>query len=171
MNGQRVNFQSDHQPRARYLYWQSCVSLLRAAWLSEHRRYNPVMERIWKQFWGSRGSWIRRKYILGFAEYIGHVLEWMRLSVVLMNIWWRNKAMAYWCLRANNPIPLVSRRIRLQKSQSTRTIGLLWNLVVNNQGKLIKINLKDSNLSIHFFEFRNPFSPPNISIINHIDWF
>ena len=79
LNGQRVNFRSDHRPRARYLYWQFCVSLLRAAWSCEHRKYNPVTEQIGKQFWGSGGKWIRKKYLLGFAEYVGHTVEWERL--------------------------------------------------------------------------------------------
>ena len=79
LDGQRVKFRSDHRPRARYLYWQFCVSLLRAAWSSEHRKYNAVTEQLGKQFWGSGGSWIRRKYLLGFAEYIGHAVEWERL--------------------------------------------------------------------------------------------
>ena len=31
LDGQRVQFRSDHRPRARYLYWQFAVALLRKA--------------------------------------------------------------------------------------------------------------------------------------------
>ena len=79
LDGQQVQFTSNHRPRARYLYWQFAISLLRQAWQTDHRKSNPVAAEIGKPFWSTRGRWIKRKYLLGFPEYLGHAVEWNNL--------------------------------------------------------------------------------------------
>ena len=79
LEGKRVECRSDHRPRARYLYWQFAVALLRQAWQTNHRANNPVAAEFGKQFWGTKGSWIKRKYLLAFTEYLGHAVEWDNL--------------------------------------------------------------------------------------------
>ena len=79
LDGQQVKFRTDFRPRARYLYWQFAVSLLRKAWQTQHRENNPLTEEFGKQFWGTRGKWIKKKHLLGFAEYLGHAVEWENL--------------------------------------------------------------------------------------------
>ena len=79
LDGQRVQFRSDYRPRARYLYWQFAVALLRKAWQSNHKTNNPVAAELGKRYWGTGGPWIRRKYLLAFTEYLGHEVEWENL--------------------------------------------------------------------------------------------
>ena len=79
LDGQRVLFKSDHRPRARYLYWQFAIALLRKAWQSDHKTNNPVAAELGKRYWGTGGPWIRHKYLLAFAEYLGHEVEWENL--------------------------------------------------------------------------------------------
>lgn len=75
LDGQQVTFKSDFRPRARYLYWQFAVSLLRKVLQTQHRENNPLTEEFGKQFWGTRGRWIKQKHLLGFTEYLGHAVE------------------------------------------------------------------------------------------------
>ena len=79
LDGEKVNFLTDFRPRARYLYWQFAVSLLRKAWQSQHREDNPLIKEFGKRFWGTRGSWIKKKHLLGFKDYLGHALDWENL--------------------------------------------------------------------------------------------
>ena len=79
LDGQRVQFKSDHRPRARYLYWQFAIALLRKALQSDHKKNSPVAAELGKRYWGTGGPWIRRKYLLAFAEYLGHEVEWENL--------------------------------------------------------------------------------------------
>lgn len=79
LDGQKVQFRTAHRPRARYLYWQFAVSLLRNAWQSAHKKDNPITAESGKRFWGTGGSWIRSRHLLGFSEYLGHVTEWGNL--------------------------------------------------------------------------------------------
>ena len=79
LDGQRVQFKSDHRPRARYLYWQFATALLRKALQSNHKKNNPVATELGKRYWGTGGPWIRRKYLLAFTEYLGHEVEWETL--------------------------------------------------------------------------------------------
>ena len=75
LDGEKVNFLTDIRPRARYLYWQFAVSLIRKAAYSQHREENPLVKEFNKRFWGTRGSWIKKKHLLGFKDYLGHALE------------------------------------------------------------------------------------------------
>ncbi|KAI4253559.1 MAG: hypothetical protein LQ352_003620 [Teloschistes flavicans] len=79
LDGEPVEFRTSHRPRARYLYWQFAVALLRKAYRSKHREANPIASEFGKRFWGTAGPWIRRKYLLGFVENLGYDLPWENL--------------------------------------------------------------------------------------------
>lgn len=79
LDNQSVQFSSRHRPRARYLYWQFAVALLRQAYQSRHSEANPVAGAFEKRFWGTGGQWIKRKYLLGFGENLGHGFPWGNL--------------------------------------------------------------------------------------------
>ncbi|KAL8661211.1 MAG: hypothetical protein Q9202_005813 [Teloschistes flavicans] len=80
LDNQSVQFSSRHRPRARYLYWQFAVALLRQAYQSRHPEANPVAAEFGKRFcWGTGGQWIRRKYLLGFGEVLGYGFPWENL--------------------------------------------------------------------------------------------
>ncbi|MCJ1475996.1 hypothetical protein MMC13_004660 [Lambiella insularis] len=65
LDGQKVQFRSDHRPRA--------------AWQTDYGSINSLAEKFGKRFWGTKGSWIKRKYLLAFTEYLGHAIEWDNL--------------------------------------------------------------------------------------------
>ena len=79
LHGQNVEFRSDHRPRARYLYWQWMINMLKAVMQVNHRVDNPMPKEFGKRFWGTGGKWIKKKYLLGLAEYAGHAFEWDNL--------------------------------------------------------------------------------------------
>ena len=79
LDGQRVQFKSPHRPRARYLYWQFAVALLRKAWQTDHRKDNPIIPGLGKRYWGTGGPWIKRKYLSAFTQYLGHEVNWENL--------------------------------------------------------------------------------------------
>ncbi|KAL9599169.1 MAG: hypothetical protein Q9219_004036 [cf. Caloplaca sp. 3 TL-2023] len=85
LDGQRVAFSSDHRPRARYLYWAFAVALMRYAYQSKHSEHQPLTAEFGKRFWGTGGPWIRRKYLRGFAEYLGHDFKWDNLMEAAMD--------------------------------------------------------------------------------------
>ena len=79
LDGQRVQFRSNHRPRARYLYWQFAIALLRKAWQTDHRTENPITAGLGKRYWGIGGPWIKRKYLSAFTTYLGHEVNWDNL--------------------------------------------------------------------------------------------
>ncbi|KAL9584794.1 MAG: hypothetical protein Q9212_001896 [Teloschistes hypoglaucus] len=79
LDGQKVDFRNNHRPRARYLYWQFAVALLRKAYRGKHTEVNPITSEFGKGLWGTAGPWIKKKYLLGFVENLGHNLQWENL--------------------------------------------------------------------------------------------
>ena len=67
LDGRKVNFSSAHRPQARYLFWQYCVTLLRHSWKNKGIQA--------QKFWGTQGSYIKKRMLLAFAEQIGHDYE------------------------------------------------------------------------------------------------
>ncbi|KAL8706926.1 MAG: hypothetical protein Q9201_000086 [Fulgogasparrea decipioides] len=85
LDGERLVFKSDFRPRARYLYWSFAVALLRNAYQSKQSVRNPLTEQFGKRFWGTTGRWIRRKYLRGFVEHLGHEINWENLMEAAMD--------------------------------------------------------------------------------------
>ena len=75
-----VNF----RPRARYLYWAYIEAMLRKVYKVDKSKY-PVLrnqkamelgkQEVGKPYWGSRGKYIKKHYIQGFIEVMGHEYE------------------------------------------------------------------------------------------------
>lgn len=73
LDGRKVQFSSDHRPRARYLYWQYCKTMLRHAWQEKGTKAEGVlMQERGKQFWGTKGPYIKKRMLLAFVEQLGH---------------------------------------------------------------------------------------------------
>ena len=73
LDGKRVQFSSDHRPRARYLYWHYCKLILRQAWTDKGINAEKVlMKERGKQFWGTKGPYMKRRMLLAFVEQLGH---------------------------------------------------------------------------------------------------
>ncbi|KAI1170887.1 hypothetical protein F4777DRAFT_89641 [Nemania sp. FL0916] len=69
----RLQFRGDHRPRARYLWFWFCCAVLKKFWNEDHPRHAPstLGPQIGKGFWGTRGPYMRRDFLLGIVEEIG----------------------------------------------------------------------------------------------------
>ena len=73
LDGKRVQFSSDHRPRARYLYWQYCKTMLRQSWKDNPVKAKDVLvQERGKKFWGTRGPYMKKRMLLAFVEQLGH---------------------------------------------------------------------------------------------------
>ena len=82
-DGKVVDFRSDFRPRARYLYWHFASAMIKEAWSGKKppSSHNILVKKEFgRQYWGTRGPWIRKKYLLGFAQHLGHAVEWDELT-------------------------------------------------------------------------------------------
>ncbi|KAL9594473.1 MAG: hypothetical protein Q9219_007022 [cf. Caloplaca sp. 3 TL-2023] len=114
LDNQPVQFLSDHRPRARYLYWQFAVSLLRKAYNVKHREENPIAGEFGKRFWGTKGPWIRKKFLLGFVENLGHEIPWENLlEAAAEDEGGETEADLAGVLQANHQIDLVRERMKV----------------------------------------------------------
>lgn len=70
LDEREIQFRSDHRPRARYLYYSYCVSMLRR---SHHQGQHETIlkDHLGRKFWGTPGAYLRRTYLLAFVEEIG----------------------------------------------------------------------------------------------------
>ncbi|KAL2417633.1 hypothetical protein ABEF95_002869 [Exophiala dermatitidis] len=71
LDGKKLEFRSDFRPRARYLYFLFCVSVLRQAW-KENREYNILRKKLGKYFWGTGGRYMMNNMLLSLVEEVGH---------------------------------------------------------------------------------------------------
>ena len=73
LDGKKVQFSSAHRPHARYLYWQYCKAMLRRSWVEKGVNAKDVsMRERGKNFWGSKGPYIKKRMLLAFVEQLGH---------------------------------------------------------------------------------------------------
>lgn len=71
-----LQFRSDHRPRARYLYWRYCQTILRNSWRkANHQRSNALLPEFRKPFWGTRGAYMKKSMLMAFVEEMGHEYE------------------------------------------------------------------------------------------------
>ena len=71
LDHQELAFLGDHRPRARYIYFHYCVTILRRSHhQSEHTKI--LRDELGKKFWGAPGPYLRRKFLLAFVEEMGH---------------------------------------------------------------------------------------------------
>lgn len=55
LDGQSIQVLTDHRPRARYLYWQYCTSMLPTA-----RRNDALKKEFKRGSWGMKAHWMKR---------------------------------------------------------------------------------------------------------------
>ncbi|KAH8156615.1 hypothetical protein CIB48_g11633 [Xylaria polymorpha] len=74
----RLQFRGEQRPRARYLWlWYACA-VLRRFWAHDPRNApSSLAPQLGKGMWGIRGSYLRRDFILGLIEEIGHEGEFL----------------------------------------------------------------------------------------------
>ncbi len=76
LDGQTIQFLTDHRPRARYLYWQYCTSMLRLAWrLPKARRNDALKKEFRRGYWGTKGRFMKKGMLMAFVEEMGHEYE------------------------------------------------------------------------------------------------
>ena len=81
LNGVRVQFSSNHRPRARYLYWQYCETILRLSWHAPKvSREDALKKNHGKGYWGTRGSFLSRATLLALIEELGHEYEHLMIG-------------------------------------------------------------------------------------------
>ena len=68
LDGKRVQFSSDHRPRARYLYWQYCKTMLRESCTEKGIQAKDVQM---QKLWGPKGPYIKKRTLLAFVEQLG----------------------------------------------------------------------------------------------------
>ncbi len=70
LDGQELQFRSEHRPRARYLYYCYCVSMLRRCH-HQGKHEEILKDYLGRKFWGIPGAYLRRSYLLAFVKEIG----------------------------------------------------------------------------------------------------
>ncbi|MCJ1470987.1 hypothetical protein MMC07_009635 [Pseudocyphellaria aurata] len=70
LDGQELQFLSSHRPRARYLYYHYCVTMLRLSYhKNEHEKI--LRDHLGKKFWGTPGPYLSKSYLLALVQEIG----------------------------------------------------------------------------------------------------
>ena len=76
MDGKPLVFRTDHRPRARYLYWQYCTSVLRNSWRVHKEKQGGMLKQEFNRaYWGTKGIFMDKVMLQGFAEEVGHKYE------------------------------------------------------------------------------------------------
>lgn len=69
-----VVFRSNFRPRARYLYFLYCVTVLRRSWRM-NKATSSLSNELGKPSWGTRGKFMKKGMLLAFVEEMGHEYE------------------------------------------------------------------------------------------------
>ena len=75
LDGTNVEFRSAFRPRARYLYFNYCIQILRRAWKAERSAAEQMRQEFNAGFWGTRGPYLPRSMLRAFVEELGHGYE------------------------------------------------------------------------------------------------
>jgi hypothetical protein len=77
LDGTNVEFRSDFRPRARYLYFNYCVQILKVSWKpGKHREMGEAIQmELGRHFWGTPGRYLPREMLMAFVEEMGHEYE------------------------------------------------------------------------------------------------
>lgn len=74
LDGQPVTFKSSFRPRARYLYFHYCVTILRRSWVKDQPSV-ALRDELGRLYWGTPGRFMRKNMLLAFVEELGHDYE------------------------------------------------------------------------------------------------
>ncbi len=69
---QPITFYSDFRPRARYLYFLYCKTMLKRSW---NAQTSALFDELGKPYWGTKGSFMKKGMLLAFVEEMGHEYE------------------------------------------------------------------------------------------------
>jgi len=76
LDGKQLEFKSNFRPRARYLYWQYVVTMVRKAHAAQGGGQRETAgKELGKRFWGTHGRYMRRGNLRGLANELGHDYE------------------------------------------------------------------------------------------------
>lgn len=77
LDNKRLQWRANFRPRARYLYWSYCETMLRQAYSSASNTDVTELRRqeVGKRYWGSAGSYMKKNMLMGFVEEMGHDYE------------------------------------------------------------------------------------------------
>ena len=74
LDGKEVSFKGDARPRARYLYYHYCVTMLRRSWNLE-KKERALKDELGKPFWATPGRYMRERMLGALVEEMGHEYE------------------------------------------------------------------------------------------------
>jgi hypothetical protein len=74
LDGRRLDFLTNQRPRARYLYFLYCSTMLRRSW-STVKAAEVLRDDLGRVYWGTAGSYMHKNQLLGFVERMGHEYE------------------------------------------------------------------------------------------------
>lgn len=77
LDGRRVAFRTNYRPRARYLYFHYCCSILRRSW-NHNQHWDLLKNEIANNMWATPGlytPYLRKAMLAAIAEELGHGLE------------------------------------------------------------------------------------------------
>lgn len=75
LDSRQIFFRTTHRPRARYLYYQYCVTMLRRSWITAPQGETILKGELGQQYWGTRGPFMKKKMLLAMVEEMGHDYE------------------------------------------------------------------------------------------------
>lgn len=73
LDGQRVAFRNNRRPRAEYLYFHYCVSILRRSW-NQDKHWGLLKEEL-RGMWAAPGPYLPKSMLAAFIEELGHDME------------------------------------------------------------------------------------------------
>ncbi|MCJ1261435.1 hypothetical protein MMC22_001299 [Lobaria immixta] len=74
LDGQPVTFKSSFWPRARYLYFQYCLTILRRSWVKDQPSVT-LRDELGRLYWGTPGRFMRKNMLVAFVGELGYDYE------------------------------------------------------------------------------------------------
>lgn len=72
LDEKELSFRNSFRPRARYLYFVYCCTMLRCSWQNQKEALNG---QLGKKYWGTGGRFMCKSMLLAFVEEMGHKYE------------------------------------------------------------------------------------------------
>lgn len=72
LEGKELSFRNNFRPRARYLYFVYCCTMLRCSWQDQKRALKGELGR---KYWGTGERFMRKSMLIAFVEEMGHQYE------------------------------------------------------------------------------------------------
>ena len=72
LDGEELSFRNNFRPRARYVYFMYCCTMLRCSWQNQKE---ALKGELGKKYWGTGGRFMRKSMLVAFVEEMGHQYE------------------------------------------------------------------------------------------------